>query len=149
MKILLRFFTPLLLLFFISEAEGKASRSLKTCQLDTTLVSGFATPAYLTLPSISQNGDQVYLFYENAPGQLLAQLFNNVNGQLVSTPQTLQVDSCFTFPWDGFASPDFTKFSVSESTLNAPGTTPNDLRIRILGPDFNLISISYFYRDWL
>jgi hypothetical protein len=116
-------------------------------QLDTTLLSGFATPAIQGAnPSISENGDQVYLFYVNhfeAPlnTQPEAQLFNNVNNRLV-VQQTIPFDSTYSYVAIGFASKDFTKFSAID--IN-PLTS--EARIRVFNQNFSSPMAMKFFND--
>lgn len=151
------FSLSLLMLFAYSRADEVVPNALEllrkcpkvnSCSrtaLDVQLSFGLSRPSILSEPSISATGDQVYVFYNNTgdPTQVMAELFNNVSGQLVSA-QTLLGDPSFPFQWEGFASPDFTKFSVLESTFN-PG--PQPLRIRLLDPNFNVIAQRTFTAD--
>lgn len=109
---------------------------------DVKLSSALSRPAlFSTEPSISRNGDQVYLYYANQdPGQLIAELFDNVHGTLQSVQQ-LFLDPNFPVPWDGFASPDFKRFSIVESTFT---NTPDNARIRILDKNFNVLASRTF-----
>ncbi len=113
-------------------------------ELDTKLVSGFATPAvHSILPSISENGDQSYLFFVNfnysyARGtQPVAQLFNNVNGKL-KVGKTLPFDPKLPIAYAGFASKDFSKFSVIE------GNEVAKMQIKLLDTNFNVIASRLF-----
>ena len=111
----------------------------KSNSLDTTLVSGFAIPSVDgTVASISEKGDQVYLFYVNYGDatlgtQVEAQLFNRVGTQLVSA-KSLPIDPNFPNIDVGYASKDFTKFSVLDDDFVL------NMRIRILDPCFNVIA---------
>lgn len=112
------------------------------CELDLELVSGFAIPAVIGIvSSISTDGAQAYLTYLNLEDTtitsqpIVAQLYDNVNGTLVVS-RTLPADSARPIAWQGYASRDFTKFSVLQSD------DAGHIRIRVYtpgtGPDFSL-----------
>ncbi len=129
-------------------AESKPRKVLKA-----ELSSGFATPSIDgTLGYLSPNGDQAYLFFANfyntlEPTQPAAQLFNNVNGELV-VAQTLPFDPKYPATWYGWASQDFSRFSVLESGICTPfpkcAPTIANMRIRILDQSFNVVGSRVF-----
>lgn len=115
--------------------KGKAQ-----CKLDVNLVSGFAIPSVDgTVALLSKNGDQAYLFYgnfqDNFPAtiiqQQVAQLYNNVNGQLVLA-KTFPFDPKLPLSYFGLASKDFSKFSVLQANEVA------NMRISVLDQNFNV-----------
>ncbi len=91
--------------------------------------------------SISNDGSQVYLVYavSETPGGILAELFNNSNGTLTTaqtlTLSTTQPNDYFPIVVGGWASPDFTKFSVLDAVITGPNSV--DGRVRILDNNFN------------
>lgn len=89
--------------------------------------------------SISDDGSQVYLVYNVSftPGGLLAELFHNSKGQLV-TDRTLTLDNNFPVSVGGWASPDFKKFSLLDGVIT--GLDSLEGRIRILDQNFNVIA---------
>ncbi len=126
-------------------AESKPRKVLKA-----ELSSGFATPSIDgTLGYLSPNGDQAYLVFANLydtlePTQPMAQLFNNVNGELV-VAQTLPFDPKYPATWWGWASQDFSRFSVLQSGICSP--TPcviSNMRIQILDQNFNVVGSRVF-----
>lgn len=103
---------------------------------DFELTDAFSRPSLFTFTSISKKGDQVYLVYENEPGQLAAELFNNVNGTLV-TKATLPIDPSFPLVVGGHASPDFSLFSVVDAVITSATTGIG--RVRLFDQNFNLL----------
>ncbi len=157
MDIFLRMFFLLLLSFSSfsyassDEVDPKAYKQLMSqCHdksksarraLDLELSDAVKRVCQFTLPSISATGDQVYIFYENPVGFNAAELFNNVNGKL-KTARTLPVDPKFPVLLSGYASPDFTRFSI----LDQPNSdTPHiKSRIRILDQNFKVVAKRLF-----
>ncbi len=137
---------------YADEIDLRAVDQFRKCQKDNCsrvalsaqLTFGSNYPSAQTFPSISATGDQVYVVYNNnglyTPTLLAAQLFDNVNGQLVSA-QTLLCDPNYPNPWMGFASADFSLFSVLDGSL---GTTSLPARIRILDSNFNQVGQRIF-----
>ncbi len=135
------FFRVLLVTAFalwFSATHADDSKKCTRTFLNANLSSGFATPSVdATVPYLSQKGDQAYLLYQRfgekvAAQQHVAQLFNNVKGELVIA-QTLPADE-FEFVYSGWASKDFTKFSVCDARV------PHTARVRILDQNFNVVA---------
>lgn len=107
-----------------SKRKKKNCKKNERCELDFELIYGTSIPnPYGIFPSISKHGDQVFLLYVNFQNDFppitiktnRAQLFKNVNGHLEVT-HTLPFDANRPVVWEGFASPDFAKFSVLSTT---------------------------------
>lgn len=113
----------------------KKKKTKKVKALDVTLTYGTSIPAneYNNFPSISSTGSQVYIVFQNFynGNPLRAQLFDNVNGQLIGGP-TIGFDAAFPDIWEGHASSDFSLFSLLESDNDG------NMRIRILDNKFNV-----------
>lgn len=145
----LRFFSAVLVFLSCSSvllAKSSTQNTCKKSKIEINLSDGFAIPSnFLTIPCISQNGDQVFLsFWNNGQGtaQPVAQLYNNVNGTLVLA-QTYPYDPVnFPMAAYGAASPDFTKFSVIENN------TFSKIRVRVLDQGFNVIAERIFTNDF-
>ena len=107
----------LLLLSYTADNLGK-NKQIRTA-LDVKLTYGHSSPAVGgIIPSISETGDKVYLFYPNYSEilglQPVAQLCNNVDGKL-EVFATLPTDSVLQYANTGHASRDFSRFSVIQS----------------------------------
>ncbi len=137
---------------YADEIDPVALNQFRKCQtnncsrvaLDSELTFSLSRPSFISYPSISANGDQVFIQYANnafyTPTLLLAELFDNVDGQLVSA-QTLNIDPNYPNPWIGYASPDFTRFSVIDGSI---GTGLLPARIRIFDSNFNQVGERIF-----
>lgn len=110
---------------------------MTAAHLDLKLSSALSQPTYFAEPSISEDGRFTYVVLGNEPGFPIAQLYENVKGTLVLR-KSLNVDSAFPFPFDGFANKDFTLFSVIDVAVDA--VPPFTARIRILDADFNILA---------
>lgn len=85
------------------------------------LTSALPRPSFYSFPSISYDGRQIYVVYENVPGQLAAEIFDNVDGKLV-TRASLSVNPDFPYVVGGKASPDFSLFYIVDATESTPTT---------------------------
>jgi hypothetical protein len=110
------------------------------------LVSGLAIPAPDdAIPSISKDGKYVYLLYVNqsftplSSQQPEAQLFKRVDGQLVPK-RTLPTESNFYYISLGYASPDFSKFSVIDAGGPIVDGSVGEMRIRVLNRKLKTIA---------
>ena len=111
--------------------------------LDFKLSSALSVPSGFSEPSISQDGSLAYVFVENIPGFPIAQIYQNINGTLVLS-KSINTDPAFPFSWDGYASKDFTRFSV----IDIPSITPPFMaRIRILDANLNTLVSREFTGD--
>jgi hypothetical protein len=91
-------------------------------------------------PSISDSGNQVYLVYEitvDNTHNLAAELFQNVNGKLISSRQ-FQGDLAFPNIDEGYANSKFTRFSLLDD--NGVDT----VRIRLLDSNLTVIATNTF-----
>lgn len=107
----------LLLLSYTADNLGK-NKQTRTA-LDVELTYGNSIPAIDgIIPSISETGDQVFLFYPNVfissifGLQPVAQLYNNVDGKLVPAVPPLNTETALQDAWTGHGSRDFSRFSV-------------------------------------
>ncbi len=113
--------------------------------LDFKLSSALSVPSGFSEPSISEDGSLVYVFMQNIPGFPIAQIYQNINGTLVLS-KSINTDPLFPFSWDGYASKDFTRFSV----IDIPSVTPPFMaRIRILDANLNTLASQPFTGDFV
>ena len=101
---------------------------------DLELTDAKNVPSLSSEPSISATGD-LYVFLANNPGDPTAQRYVNTDGVLTLAAE-LPVDNDFPNGWDGYASSDFTLFSLVDATFDV---TPDNGRLRLFDANFNLI----------
>ncbi len=141
---MLQFLRVFFAVLLVSVGFGAETRKV----LKAELSSGFASPAIDgILGYLSEEGDQAYLFYSNfydtfKPTQPVAQLLNNVDGELVVS-KTLPFDPKYPASWFGWASQDFSRFSVLQTAICKPypacAPSIENMRIQILDNDFNVV----------
>ena len=133
----------LLLLSYTADNLGK-NKQTRTA-LDVELTYGHSSPAIGgIIPSISETGNQVYLFYPNVGAssifglQPVAQLYNNVDGKLVPAVPPLNTETALQDAWTGHGSRDFSRFSVILSDHISK------MVIRLYDQSFNIIAKTEF-----
>ena len=103
------------------------------------------TTAFQAKVSISPNGDKVfaaYLITVDKVNTLIAELFQNQNGNMVSF-KTLKGDLEFSAIDSGIASPDFSKFTVLDDNQSTDASKAK-ARLRLFDNNLNLLGERIF-----